>query len=509
MSARKFLHGTLPIALAFGACTPQPPDGDAPEATAPAAPVAAGVDGDPCSQEIDVTPMPRDEILALRDRIRREKFDTVLPVVMRAHDIDMWIYVTRETLPDLLGHEDFGDNNAVFIFTDRGGDRIERAVLGRRFMGAEFVSGQGTGVDPLAVSGAYDIVKEPVDRAEDPDVPGTEYDYRFEDIGAFVAERDPERIALNYMEELGPRIGGRSRDGLSHTDYMLLTDELGETYTSRLVSHEYLMHDYISRTTPAELEMLTDIRRYVRAVHERDWCRIVPGVTRFSDLDSVQWIVTKDGDRIGFREEIYPGGFTSEDDYVIQKGNTIYLRYYYFRTELDVRDVYGNYYEQMDEMGYVLDDGETEPPPEIQNAWDTSMLVHDIAERNLRVGSTGEEIFADIVEDVEQAGIMVINSQVFDENFPDQVQVNIDFHAAGQGDSTLFPAPRLGIYGPDWNHRIPFPDGHHFYFEHFLFLPMPHWDEGSLLIQSHDGAILTEEGVQFLTPRVLDLRVIQ
>lgn len=346
MLARKFYLVTFPLAL--GACTPQPPDDEAPAATTAAVVDAAVVDADPCSQEIDVTPMPRDEILALRDRIRHEKFDTVLPVVMRANDIDMWIYVTRETMPDLLGHEDFGDNNAVFIFTDRGGDRIERAVLGRRFMGAEFVSGQGSGVDPLAVSGAYDIVGEPVDRAEDPDMPGTEYDYRFEDIGAFVAERDPERIALNYMEELGPRIGGRSRDGLSHTDYMLLADELGETYASRLVSHEHLMHDYTSRTTPAELVMLTDIRRYVRAVHERDWCRIVPGVTRFSDLDSVQSIVTKDGDRIGFREEIYPGGYSSETDYVIQKGDTIYLRYYYFRTELDVRDVYGNYYEQMD-----------------------------------------------------------------------------------------------------------------------------------------------------------------
>ena len=455
MPARRFFLGTLPLALALGACTPQSPDAEAPAAPpAPAATVAGMADADPCSQEIDVTPMPRDEILALRDRIRREKFDTVLPVVMRANDIDMWIYVVRETVPDLLGHEDFGDNNAVFIFTDRGGDRIERAVLGRRFKGAEFVAGQGSDIDPLAASGAYDILAEPVERAEDPDAPGTEYDYRFEGIGAFVAERDPERIALNYMEERGPRIGGRSRDGLSHTDYMLLADELGETYASRLVSHEYVLHDYTSRTTPGELEMLTDIRRYVRAVQERDWCRIVPGVTRFADLDSVLWIVTKDGDRIGFREETYPGGFTSEDDYVIQKGDTIYLRYYYFRTELDVRDVYGNYYDQLDEMGYVLDDGETEPPPEIQNAWDTSMLIHDIAERNLRIGSTGEEIFPDIVEEVEQAGIMVINTQVFDDNFPDQAQVNIDFHAAGQGDSTLFPAPQTRHLRP----RLESPD---------------------------------------------------
>ncbi|MDE0001634.1 MAG: hypothetical protein OXQ29_02940, partial [Rhodospirillaceae bacterium] len=108
----------IAIAVALGACTQEPPDAEPSAATTARVVDAAVMDADPCSQEIDVTPMPRDEILALRDRIRREKFDTVLPVVMRANDIDMWIYVTRETLPDLLGHEDFGDNNAVFIFTD-------------------------------------------------------------------------------------------------------------------------------------------------------------------------------------------------------------------------------------------------------------------------------------------------------------------------------------------------------------------------------------------------------
>ena len=524
MAARTVSWGILPIvaALAFGACTPQPPDADAPAAASPesadgvsamaaaaGSPAAAVADGDPCSLEIDVTPMPPDEMQALKDRIRREKFDHVLPVVMRAHDIDMWIYVVRESMPDDLGSEDFGDSNAVFIFTDRGGDRIERAALGRRFKGDFFVADQGADFDPVAASGAYDIVQEPIDRAEQPGGEETEYDYRFNGIGEFVAERDPERIALNFMEELGPHVGGHSRDGLSHTDYMLLADELGERYASRLVSHEYLLHDYVSRTTPAELEMITEIRRYLRAVQERDWCRIVPGVTRFSELHSGLWVVTKGGDRIGFREELYPGGYSSADDYVIQKGDLIFLRFGYFLTEQALKDVYGNYYDGLDEIGYVLDDGETEPPQLIRDAWATSLKVHNISERNIRAGRTGREIHQDMVDDMEQSDIMVIDSQVFDENYPDTVQVNLDFHAAGQGDSTLYPAPRLGIYGPDWHHQMPFPVGHHFYIEYFVFVPIPQWDEGSLLIQSHDGAILTAQGVDYLTPRPLDIRIIQ
>ena len=37
------------------------------------------------------------------NRIRREKFDIVLPEVMRSNDVDMWIHVMRETIPDPFG----------------------------------------------------------------------------------------------------------------------------------------------------------------------------------------------------------------------------------------------------------------------------------------------------------------------------------------------------------------------------------------------------------------------
>ncbi len=153
------------------------------------------------------------------DHIRREKFDLVLPRVMREREVDMWIHVIRpwtwsgneyrqlEGLglnyssidsTDPLRYE-FGSNAAVLIFTDRGGDRIERVVF------------EGDVEDP----GAYDIVHgqsefinqenyEIMDYVKDnPDaVPGTEIGYRFMGLGEFVAERDPEKIAVNYAEKL-------------------------------------------------------------------------------------------------------------------------------------------------------------------------------------------------------------------------------------------------------------------------------------------------------------------
>ena len=67
------------------------------------------------------------------NQIRREKFDQILPEVMRENGIDMWITMIREANYGTL-YLDFGQgytgNTGYYIFTDRGGERIERAALG-------------------------------------------------------------------------------------------------------------------------------------------------------------------------------------------------------------------------------------------------------------------------------------------------------------------------------------------------------------------------------------------
>ena len=111
----------------------------------------------------------------LMNQMRQEKFDLVLPEVMRENDVDMWITVNREGYEDPLT-EDFGKGYVgswgYYIFTDRGGDRIERAAL-------------GIGTHLIEENGAYDIVTGSFDLAE------------------FVSERDPKTIALNYAEHIG------------------------------------------------------------------------------------------------------------------------------------------------------------------------------------------------------------------------------------------------------------------------------------------------------------------
>ena len=69
----------------------------------------------------------------MQRQIRLDKFEQVLPRVMRAHGIDMWIVAVKENHREPLW-EDLGrgyiSGIGYYVFTDRGGERIERAALG-------------------------------------------------------------------------------------------------------------------------------------------------------------------------------------------------------------------------------------------------------------------------------------------------------------------------------------------------------------------------------------------
>ena len=146
---------------------------------------------------------PAEKYVEENNQIRRDKFDLVLPEIMRERGIDMWIHVMRESVPDRFGIEELGSASGVFIFTDRGGDRIERAVLGRRWGATQRNWGE-TDYKYVEECGAYDIVGRAVRVQEPVGGPMNEYDYRFKGLKEFVAERDPKVNAVNFNHDLGP-----------------------------------------------------------------------------------------------------------------------------------------------------------------------------------------------------------------------------------------------------------------------------------------------------------------
>jgi len=215
--------------------------------------------------------LDRQEIKELMNKIKQEKFDLVLPQLMKKYQIDMWIQVMREGNIDPLSGN-LGSDAGVFVFTLRG-DRVERAVLGYCR-------------EEVKESGAYDLIITP--KFEIPLTHFPEYRYPLIEFyklgGKFVAERDPHRIALNYLEKLGsPVLYEEPRlrcDGISYTDYRLLVKEIGEKYAQRIVSAEYLITEFLARRVKSEIALFKLMRKWIDENLKKDFNRIIPGQTK-------------------------------------------------------------------------------------------------------------------------------------------------------------------------------------------------------------------------------------
>ncbi len=256
-----------------------------------------------------------DNMLDMLNLIRKEKFDNILPQAMRDNNIDMWIHVMgtkngEEGNLDPL-RLDFGSNTGTFIFTDRGDDRIERAVLGR-------ISAT------VRTSKAYDIVG------------------RADEIAKFVSERDPNRIAVNFSESIAVA------DGISYSDYRKLVSDLGDKYAQRIVSAENLITDFRTRRVMSEVVYFGELCKETVDVIEKAFDMVKPGVTTVDDIG--RWLVNQNMVR-GFDsmfQFLIPGVFVRDvdghendarggDHYVIQKRRRASHRFRYDTYELPYR----------------------------------------------------------------------------------------------------------------------------------------------------------------------------
>ena len=453
----------------------------------------------------------------INNQIRREKFDLIVPNAMRKNNIDMWIHVMRDGLSDLdmhendlFGAEDLGSSSGVFVFTDRGGDRIERAVIGRRW-GATQRQYEKDKSHLIKEIGIYDIIDDPIFIQEPLADPTTEYDFRFKGLRKFVEERNPKRIALNFKDKLGPWETTRIvRDGISHTDYRLLTKELGEKYSDRLVSSEYVIMEYVISPVPSEVKLLKEMRRDEMQLVEKAFSKIKPGVTKVDDLGNTE---NYEVDIVALRRmstgESQRGRSAGWKNAIVEGGDMISAP-------------------SQGKFAYVLSDGETEPPAEIQKLWNEYLKIDKIFAETVKAGLTPRKIIENYKKKFLEMDVIVIDPQLHmvqpKNNFPayskgldpSKTLISIDCHGKGkssrQWKHDIYLGPRIGSYGPEWTYDIPLASNHHFVLEYFFYMPAPtankHEDQ-YLLFWNHEQAIATEKGVEYLSPPQKELYLIR
>ena len=397
--------------------------------------------------------------------IRSDKFDYVLPDALRDNDIDMWIVIDKGRGTEPLA-SDFGEASSngygLFVFTDRGGDRIERANLGR-------------GEDEVKDCEVYDLYGNP------------------NRIDEFVRERDPQTIAVNFTTdtELFPMEGRHLSDGISHTDFKNLQAALGEPYASRLVSAEKLIAHWRGRRVGLELVEFSKIAEITRELLDRALSNevITPGKTTHGD---VMWWLEEQRKQRGLESGWDPTVYLSPPDgneianthRVIQRGDVIQIDYGLGRN---------NFFTDMKRFAYVLQDDEQDLPDWVLEGFENSRKVRKMIRENVTSGGPGRPKLELLKQRVGEMGFVYTE----DEQPSDVsgVEVNIGMHAAGNlghdaGGALFQIYPTRTDYDVQPYSIISL--------EFIVFTPTREWRGNKLPVNIEENVLVTPHGIEWL-----------
>lgn len=399
----------------------------------------------------------------VREAWLQKRLDTLLLPMMRQQKIDMWIVVNEEFHPDPVtahiapplpyqGRRDF------FIFSDRGGDKLDRIALVRY---------------------AEEHLKRFFELMNPPgkDVAST--------LRRIVEERNPKTIALNFGGTRG------ATTGLTQESYKYLTDTLGADYSSRFVPAAPLIVEYMDTRLPDELEHYRTAVELTDLLTQRAFSNevITPGKTTVGDVRF--WFLQQVNDLgldVWFQPDLRiqrPGQETgktqqflsvAEESTVIQRGDVIHI---------DCGLNYLGLSTDWQKMGYVLRSGEKDAPEGLKRALANTNKLQDALFTHIRPGAKGFEVYDATMADMKRLGI---EAMIYSHS------VGTQGHALGA--SIDFRRPVAGAPAEPL-----FREGSYTSIELNTSTPVAEWNGQKVTIMMEDDAYLTTEGMKWFRPR--------
>ncbi len=423
-------------------------------------PLQSEVSTNPGVPEI-YTPRQQAEI---RDKWLQERLDTIVPALMRENGVDMWILVAREYLEDpvvstmLNATSMRARRRTILVFFDPGKNQpVERLTVSRYDIGEFFKS-----------------VWNPEEQGD-----------QWGRLGEIVAERNPQKIALNTSSV------SAFGDGMTHSQYMETLDAIGPKFSKRVVEGYPLAIGWLETRIPAEMELYPHIVRTAHGIIGEAFSDavITPGETTVND---VMWWYRKRTQELGLVNWFHPSVAITrrgveEDlrgDTVIQKGDLLWT---------DFGIVYLGLNTDTQHHGYVLRDGETDAPEGLKAGLRANRGVQDALTSSYRVGLTGNEVLKAARDKALAAGLE-----------PSIYTHPIGFHGHAAGASIGF-----------WDNQGPSEKGEYklrpntaWSIELNATHAVPEWDGQRVRFKSEEDAYFDGNTVRYIDGRQTELHLI-
>ena len=316
------------------------------------------------------------ERAALENRILRERLDTLIPQIMRAEGIDLWLLVAREYFEEpvvvtMLDAENMhARRRTILIFHDPGnGKPVERLTVSRYGLGGLFAP-------------AWNPDEEPDQWAA---------------VAKLIAARNPARIAINSSDLT------QFADGMTLSQLDKFMSALPPALHERVTSGEGLAIRWLETRNASEMELYPTIVRIAHAVIGEAFSRkvITPGKTTAED---VQWWYRDRLMQLGLTPWFHPSVAIQrqgregmiEGDEVIQPGDLLWTDFgiTYLRLNTDTQH-----------LAYVLKPGETEAPAGLRAGLASSNRVQDFLRAAFKPGRSGNEALAEARAKAIAAGL--------------------------------------------------------------------------------------------------------
>ncbi len=315
--------------------------------------------------------LPLRERAAVRDGWLLERLETVVPKLMRAQGIDLWILSAREydedpTLATMLPATWMAARRrTVLLFHDPGeGQALERLAVARYDIGQAF--------------------RKAWDPEAQPD--------QWKRVAELVAERDPERIALDVSPTFA------LADGLSHSEHQALLAALPERYHARIVSAEALAIGWLETRIPSELAVYPQLCRIAHEIIAAGLSEVAiqPGVSTTQDL---AWWYRERIAALHLETWFHPdvelqradapergGSFAQrQGEEVILPGDLLHVDFGIFYLGLNT---------DTQQHAYVLRPGESDAPAGLMHGVAQANRLQDILMSQFALGRTGNQVLA-------------------------------------------------------------------------------------------------------------------
>ncbi|WP_421830376.1 M24 family metallopeptidase [Larkinella sp.] len=319
------------------------------------------------------------------DEILEDRFNNLLPQLMRREGIDMWVIISREYNEDpvlktmLPSTWLSARRRTIMVFFDQGGDKgVEKLAIARYDVGN-------------LLKGAWDIDVRP---------------NQWEALVKIIQDRKPKKIGLNFSKNYA------HADGLTFTEHGEFLEKLPAEDQKKLVSAEKLSVGWLETRTEKEMAIYPLICRLSHQIIQEGFSEqvIQPGVTTTEDV--VWWFrqrITELGLETWFHPTVDVQGSGSPKDFdhlktfskrpsgqVIMPGDLLHVDFgiTYLRLNTDQQ-----------QHAYILRPGETEVPEVLRKAFQQGNRLQDILTERYKAGKTGNQLLLEALEQAKKEGI--------------------------------------------------------------------------------------------------------